>query len=441
MTQNYLENTICNLTPLFKIDYRKKQNLISCSLFKISEKHNSKYFDYIEGIQKLSYYASKNIKDFRIRLFIDRNIYENENIMKLLNDLDIDLVLFDCPNFKNKKTYHIGFFGTLVRFFPLFDFPNNDSKFVIIADTNWSVRFQYNFFHNIYLYNKIKNMKEFSSVNFFTKGILHEPQRISGYNIYIDNFFYPYSLATALMGLKKLDNVVLINFLKNVEKSNKDLTFYHNEKNYIENPKEKISHLNFIYGVDEYFISDTLREYVIKNKREYFQNIRYIISDSLYYSIKENPEFKKENPEFKKLFNYVFKNLKNYKFTNTLNEFKKLDKILYNKDIVHSYGKKITLNKFQKDIFFRLYQYYISIYNTDKVKIYDKKFLTIILNDIFLGYPVLNCGIRRTFKINKLYIFKMGKLSDSQIIFLKNMKKEYGVKDVDFKISNKYSYL
>ena len=234
------------------------------------------------------------------------------------------------------------------------------------------------------------------------------------------------------MGLKKMNSLVLTKFLQDAEKSNKKFTFYEHNRS-----KEIESYTNFVYGVDEYFTSVTLRDYLLKEKKEYFQNIHYTISGMLYYQIKN----KKEDKEYKNLFNYVLQDFKNYKFVSNNESFQKLDKILYNQDIMKIYGKKVTLSKMQKKVFFRLYQYYISIYNTDKVKNYDKDFLTIILNDAFLGYPILNFGILRTFKTNKMYIFKGEKMDDFLVEKLKDMKRKYGIKDVNFKISDDVEYL
>ena len=430
--KKYLQNPICNLTPLFEIDYRRKQNIISCCFFKLREGSYKEFSKYTNGVRKMSLYVSKNLKDFRVRLFIERSIYEDEDIMKILNSLDIDMVLYDCPDFKRGLKNHKGLFGTLLRFFPLFDFPNNDSKYVIIADIDWnSLDVDEALLDaHIHIYNIVKNKKEFLSSHVFTKGVFYD-KRIN-YKSFVDNFFYGYTIAGVVMGLKKMDSLVLTKFIQNTENGDKKLTFYKHNRS-----KEIESYTNFVYGIDEYFTSVTIRDYLIKEKREYFQNSHYTISGMLYYQIRNG----KSNRDQKNLFDYVLQDFKNYKFVSNKESFQKLDKILYNRNVVKIYGKKITLSKMQKKVSFRLYQYYISIYNTDKVKNYDKDFLTIILNDVFLGYPILNFGILRTFKTNKLYIFKGEKMDDFLVEKLKDMKRKYGIKDVNFKISKDVEYL
>jgi hypothetical protein len=428
--KKYLQNPICNLTPLFEIDYRRKQNIISCCFFKLREGSYKEFSKYTNGVRKLSLYVSKNFKDFRVRLFIERSIYEDEEIMKLLNSLDIDMVLYDCPDFKRGLKNHKGLFGTFLRFFPLFDFQNNDSKYVLIADIDWDIAAIDSLLFNSIIYNMTRNRKEFSYSYIFAKGVFYDKR--NNYKSFINNFFYTYTLANNIMGLKKMNSLVLTKFLQDAEKSNKKFTFYEHNRS-----KEIESYTNFVYGVDEYFTSVILRDYLLKEKKEYFQNIHYTISGMLYYQIKN----KKEDKEYKNLFNYVLQDFKNYKFVSNKESFQKLDKILYNQDIMKIYGKKVILSKMQKKVFFRLYQYYISIYNTDKVKSYNKDFLTIVLNDAFLGYPILNFGILRTFKTNKMYIFKGEKMDDFLVEKLKDMKRKYGIKDVNFKISDDVEYL
>ena len=77
------------------------------------------------------------LPDFFLRLFIDDTIYTDSNIMDYLNKIKgIQLVHYSCQNFI-ANGFHRGTFGTLVRFFPMFDFKNNDAEHVIITDIDW----------------------------------------------------------------------------------------------------------------------------------------------------------------------------------------------------------------------------------------------------------------------------------------------------------------
>jgi hypothetical protein len=49
----YLKNDLCNFTPLFDIDYTKKKNIISVSLFKMYTGGYKNFNKYIIGLFNL----------------------------------------------------------------------------------------------------------------------------------------------------------------------------------------------------------------------------------------------------------------------------------------------------------------------------------------------------------------------------------------------------
>ena len=130
----YLNNDICELTPLTEINYNIKKNIISTSLFKLHGGGYKDFSNYITGIKLLNDVAKKN--GMEVRLFIDNSIYEDDEMMKKLKLMKrVSIILYKCNNFITDG-HHVGLFGTFVRFFPLFDFPNNDAEFTIIMDAD-----------------------------------------------------------------------------------------------------------------------------------------------------------------------------------------------------------------------------------------------------------------------------------------------------------------
>ena len=237
IVKRYLENSICNLTPLFNIDYRKKQNIVSCSFFKIEGGGYKNFSRYIDGLVILEDYVKKYMKDFRIRLFIDRSIYEDQNIMNLLNKLNIDLVLYDCPEFKKNIKFHKGTFGTLLRFFPMFDFLNNDSNYVIISDIDLkenkedpSVLTPITKLYENYKNNKVIK-KKFNVKMSFDSDFYKSVDRYNFNSLY-KGYIFGYVVAGFMTNFKKMNHRILENFIKNVENLNKEPTFYRNKKKY-----------------------------------------------------------------------------------------------------------------------------------------------------------------------------------------------------------------
>lgn len=115
---NYLKNPICNFKPHFKYDPNKKYNIISLSLFKMTEGYKN-FNIYINGFKNIIQFRNKYMPDFIIRLFVDSTILNDENLRKLIfSDDNIQVVEYNCPNYlTDSKTHHIGTFGTFIRFF------------------------------------------------------------------------------------------------------------------------------------------------------------------------------------------------------------------------------------------------------------------------------------------------------------------------------------
>jgi hypothetical protein len=418
--KRYLENPICDFTPLFNIDYRRRQNIVSACFFKIYGGGYKNFSKYTNGIVNLSKHIDKNMKGFTLRLFIDRSVYEDKDIMKILNKLNIDLVLYECTDFMKEDKYHKGLFGTLLRFFPLFDFPNNDSNIVAVSDIDVpnieESKRQKNTVSDVYeIYKKNEKFIKKAPFTIYYHSNFYKQLRRTKYDMFYKNYMYTYVLSTSIVGFKKLENESIVKFLKNVEKFNKSLTFYRERK--------LNQDTNFIFGVDEYFTSETLKKYIIDNKKPFVQNISYIITGDLYFQIMD---YKKCNKEYKKFFRFVLRDFQSYPKDSLIQNFKFIDKIIYYFETGAASGhRKMTKN--QELIFFRIYQYFIKIYNTNEVKYYSKNFLDIILRDIFIGLPSVNFSLVTDFKNDKIYFINGLKLPEKNIQFLIDMKKQYKI--------------
>ncbi len=139
-TQKYLINDICKFTPLFNINKNKKQDIFSASFFKINSGSYKNFNIYVQGMKDLSKYVNKYDPTYKIRLFIDYSIFNDTKIMNMLKKLNnVQLVLYHCENFVRDKIYHRGIFGTIVRYFPIFNFPKNDAGIVRIIDIDLKI--------------------------------------------------------------------------------------------------------------------------------------------------------------------------------------------------------------------------------------------------------------------------------------------------------------
>ena len=436
LMKEYLKNSICKFTPLFKIDYNKKKNIISASFFKMSEGAYKDFSKYTDGLILFYNYINENIKDFIIRLFIEESILQDKKIMKDINKLEkLELVKFSCINFKKNKIYHRGIFGMFVRFFPMFNFKNNDSNIVIIADIDWgSIKHIESKFKMLDNYKLIKKKK--LDLNLLINTTFHQSN--VKYDYTYKKIKIGYFVSSNMLNIKKINKNIILKYIKDIDISNKLLSNYIKNNNSInykfsskyELLKNKKSLINksgnnkIVYGVDEYFLNNTLKEYLINNKKSIGITINIVFLDNIYYYLKNN-NYKLTGDEldiYKYFFEFIFKKtVKNYKYKSIQKSYDILDKYLY--DIFTSKDKIYKLNKEQKKICKRIYIFYFKIYNTKYVKYFNKKFLDIILDKKYKYFGYIYLSVI-TFHNNKYkdIIIKKVKLSKKTIYILNNKK-------------------
>lgn len=331
----YSPNDICNLQPLWDFDSNKKYNVICSCLFKMYKGY--KNFDkYVNGLKLIIDYLNTSTHDYKFRIFIDDHVYKDTNIMKLLRSSDkIQCVLFKCSNYM-KGNHHVDVFGALVRYFPLFDFVNNDTKKVIILD----VDSKKNYLH--YIDKIIENNTDHIIVKCdIYKNIITTK----------NNKFYV-SSGLIVFNETKYDHKILINFIKSAH-NDKSLGNFHKR------------YTPFGYGTDELFLNNHLFYKVITNIYSmFYYDIFYLMEFEKKYIFTKYPKrttkilkyiYGKYNdsdnntPEKlydfgNKLFRHVFKttDMHNYmtiRFLKILKHLEKHKKIWLNKNSVNIINK------------------------------------------------------------------------------------------------------
>ena len=289
----YLKNKLFKFTPLFKIDFSKKKNLICASLFKLDNQYKP-FNIYLTKIENIYTKICETHKDYTFRIFIDRSIYEDKNIMFKLNKLKkIELVLYDFLFDINK-----GLVGTLVRFFPMFDFEFNDANIVLNTDTDHFMVPNFNSF----FYTLKKNKIDINKIYLIKNGNLLQNMQYENFESIIDNHLNIYIYANHLVNIKKINKNVIENFILNIIETKNELSFFKKFK--YSNNVFKSKFINtkpFIYGVDEYFINYTLNNYLKDNKLFHVDIIKFNIKDIYYYLIKERDFYKNLSIQEKKI--------------------------------------------------------------------------------------------------------------------------------------------
>jgi hypothetical protein len=381
----YLENKICKFTPLFKIDYSKKINIISTVLFKLKTTGYKPFLKYINGVQFLSNVMHKKLPGFHLRLFIDDTIYADVESMNKLNAIkDIQIVRYSCPNFIVDGN-HRGMFGTLVRLFPIFDFKNNDANHVMTTDIDYANEKEVNinvFIINTYLLLKKNNKMDNLYFIFDNFGI---GKAAADRDLSMDNYsknlntIIPHILAGLIVNLKRINPQIFIKYLSEIDANNKvHSTYSKNMKKLHE--IYKTNNKKFVYGVDEYFLNNFLLSYIDENKLEFCTRIHYNITDLIYYKLfykkKMRSDFNdKDIKFFTVFFNYVLKDIDRFRFKNIRDAFYFMDKYTYYEN--YKKTKKFSANQIL--IFKRIFEFYKYL-KEKKINYLNPMYLNFILD-------------------------------------------------------------
>ena len=275
----YLKNPFCKFKLHFDIDFNKKQNIISASFFKMSKPYKD-FSVYIDGLQTMIQFVENNLPDFKIRLFVDKTILDDEKIKKILFENDtVQIVEYMCPEFLDKDNYHhVGTFGTMTRLFPLFDFDNNDAGHVMIWDIDLTT-YDMNVLKKSYDYI-IKN-------NIIYHFVYYGYDNIFKYNI--TKYKYSIPQAGRLLNSKRFPQKYIINFINVID------TIEITHPLHVLSKKNVDKDARIRYGIDEFFLT-SLIEKLINNKDYDFGFIKEFALSYVFYFPKKNLE---KNPKSK----------------------------------------------------------------------------------------------------------------------------------------------
>ena len=318
------KNKICNLEILnrahliFEEDGSlKKFNAISSVFFK-REGYYKNFGIYVSGLAKTIKFIDEfntnlnnktnhennpennpDLENFYYLLFIDKNIRDDDKIMKIIESSPNTIpILFKCSVYM-KGEYHIDLFGTLVRFFPIFNFENNPTKIVICIDIELNQEDR----------RKVQSLMEYMPKGVTASGEIHR---------LLYNGEIPYIYAGSFcFNADKLDSNLITKF---IESAHTIVGTGHYGKRTT----------TFGYGIDEMFLNAHLLPYI----KQYSIIIEYQISYFLYHSAK-----------------YIMDD-KNKRYENTNNLLKMILGDKYNPDMstedMYNYIDKVTYNITEK---------------------------------------------------------------------------------------------
>lgn len=372
--------------------YIPNNNIISVCAFRMGTGYKPSD-EYINGLMVII--KMLQTIDWNLRIYYDKSIiykkYENNQVQEEVNTKWIptlkyalktkrcELYRYSFKDFKKKKIFHSGLFGTIVRFMPLFNFPFEKSSIVYISDIDA--------FH--YLSKKQiieKFMKSEREMLYRTTLCYCQTY----YNSITSNIYCP--IASLFILKRKLDYNYFIKYLSEIKnytgfykeyverykKSNDD--YIATKKKYdleldikkkvFENSKNKMQLIfdnEVCYGADEVFLTN----YVVKNLLKL--NVKYMVILKLitwhiwkifrynnnYFKDMTEKQNKGLNILFKILSNKVFKFEKNNHINNYENLFEKIKK--YASEIGNNINIYRELHKHIYQIF-KNFKYFMNKY-------------------------------------------------------------------------------
>lgn len=339
--------------------------LISTSLFYLenSYKNVSKY---INGLTKLVEFINL-YKYYTLRIYYDDSIFENLDYANLYIEFKtnkhIELINYKCTQFIiNNNNNHIGTFGTLIRFLPLFEKSNYD-----------------------YIYISDIDDKNYEYIDFYIKQISKKPYQIylinthnygKRYYNYLENKFNFTAIANIFVKKYRFNIKILLDYLELLSNQN-NLIYKKLEEINIKFFSNNINkYALYTYGIDEYF----LNKYMLKNISK---KIVYILNESLSLTHYVKHLFIHNENNDLIIKKYLIEIITTYypNINSKWNIYNLIKFIVYSTNIVYSSNNKI--NK----LFYKKYVINKYIHNMNMIKN--------ITNKYALSYPQI---------FNKIYL-------------------------------------
>jgi hypothetical protein len=284
-------------------------DVISVVAFRLKDNYKSSMI-YYYGLSKLIEQLPNKLPNFYLRIYYDDSIitpkHNDDKINgeitkywiplfnKLKNYKHVQPVHYNSPSFKIPNSiYHDGLFGTLIRFLPIFDYPENKNlKIVIVSDIDDI---------NPIINNgpaQLKFMKDHDTLIHYKTGSCYTS--LSRFNLFSDEYIKQNTymmIANGMFFKIKIPHEIFDNFLtimNNLDVKGNDIIneFINNERKSIYKPLDVNMESKFVYGIDEFILAKYIIEYIITNKIPYSYTVNNAIIKALYIWYLKTDKFK-----------------------------------------------------------------------------------------------------------------------------------------------------
>jgi hypothetical protein len=213
---------------------------------------------------------------------VDKNVLKDEKVKSILDDMDARVILFECPEYFIKDQFHIGLFGTMIRYYPMFDVNTHALKVAHIQelepDEEFLPRFEY--------LNKLGTMNHGASLIYTSRKIYAQNFISNKYKF--DGIYYPWIIAGRLSAYEKIPFKIFTDYLDDIKQGKKFYNIYEAWESH-----KKPEHGKYSFGVDEIFLNDPYLGYLINNDHtigilvEY--NVSFPVTHHLEYEVRNHP--------------------------------------------------------------------------------------------------------------------------------------------------------
>ena len=342
-----------------------KYNVVSTVIFRLENNYKPMKIYVDQFLCMIENFVQIFDSTYYLRVYFDRSVYiktGNELIdreidtifvplfRKLKNIPFVQLCRYDHRDFKKNKIFHIGLFGTLIRFLPLFDCDENKLiKTVIISDIDVCKKYisltqkclKYTMTHKLKFFFRTSFCKFIAGRHYVAQNIANTWLRVMAGTVICDDYKFPVDI------LDDFFYKIKFNIRdENIDKFIKmDILNMHDYKT----SSEDI----FKYGIDEFFAMYLLKDILAKHIKFGYLSTNDVDAP-IYFAYHKSNKFADNKPEYtlmmKELLKEYYDDTKsvqdNYKiYEQTMNTYYKENHV-YSE--MERNVKKYTFDFFQK---------------------------------------------------------------------------------------------
>lgn len=239
----------------------QSRNVITCSFFTVGDAYRD-FRQYIGNLKRFVTY-SDNLKQYEFRIYTDDT--GKDIALEAAGDRErISVLHYNCPQFREGRG-HVGMFGTLVRFLPMFE----DLDMVWSSDID---------IPDYYLDNKVAERVKQSKCDFMISTFICYDRKVWGRNYTM--------LAGRFISRIRFPKALLTRFLNNFTNGKMEEVV---ERINIANTRKPRS--EFPYGMDELFLNTYVYNWLSERSSRILVQKDYIAAEMTHLS--KDPENKK----------------------------------------------------------------------------------------------------------------------------------------------------